>query len=268
MLDNRITFIGTGRMGSALIKSLVNSNRVRPEQIIAFDIDQKKLKELSFDTGVKTALKSREAIEAGEIILLAIKPQNIDEALEQISPYLDKQKLIISIAAGITLEHIYSFLGKDKKVVRVMPNTPAQIGQGISVISPGQNVDEESKQKAKAIFKTAGEVVFLDEEWQAVATAISGSGPAYFFLFAETLIEAAVEQGLTPEVASKLVIETMLGSAGLLKETSQSPKSLREAVSSPGGTTVAAIKIFEEADFQKIVSKAVEAAIKRAYELS
>ncbi len=267
MLNQKISIIGTGQMGGALIRSLIRAEIFKPERIIGFDVDREKIELFSTETGILGIYEIKEAIEKADIILLAVKPQNIDDVLQDISDYIKINQLIISIAAGITLEHLYSFLGNDKKVIRVMPNTPAQVGQGISVISPGENIDQEMKNIAEEIFKAAGEVIFLDEKFQAQATAISGSGPAYFFLFTEALVDAGVKQGLDSEIVKKLVIETMLGSAKLMKVTDRDPTELREAVSSPGGTTLAALKVFDESGFREVVTNAIDAAIKRAYEL-
>lgn len=261
-----IGFIGVGVMGSSLIKSLLVSS-INSEQICISDKSSEKAAEISSTYQVKV----KSITEIGQdcdVIFLAVKPQDLDTVLSELSRSLKKETLLISIAAGKTTKFIESKLANRNPVVRVMPNTPAQIGKGVSAISPGASATSDHLSLAKYLLSASGLVVEVPEEKQDAVTALSGSGPAYFFNFIEAMIKAGVNLGLTEESATQLAIGTIAGSAAMLQESGIDAAALRKNVTSPNGTTAAALKVFSDRNLEKIVADAMAAAKKRAQELA
>ncbi|HAW60474.1 MAG TPA: pyrroline-5-carboxylate reductase [Actinobacteria bacterium] len=263
----RLALIGAGRMGEALLKGILQSGALKPDRVVVSDVRRKRLTQIEADYGVGIASDNVAAVKGADVILLAVKPQQLDEVLNEIADHLGESQVLISIAAGVSTNHIYDKVKKSLPVVRVMPNSPALVGAGISVVSPGKHATKEATELTVSIFSSVGEVVQLDEKFQNATTALSGSGPAYFYLFVEALIEAGIKAGLARDVATKLVVETMIGAGTMLKKTGKHPALLKDMVTSPGGTTIAALEVFEEAGFRAGVFKAIEAAMKRAREL-
>ena len=261
-----IGFIGVGVMGSSLIKSLLVSS-INSEQICISDKSSEKAAEISSTYQVKV----KSITEIGkdcDVIFLAVKPQDLDTVLSELSQSLKKETLLISIAAGKTTKFIESKLANTNPVVRVMPNTPAQIGKGVSAISPGASATNDHLSLTKDLLSASGLVVEVAEENQDAVTALSGSGPAYFFNFIEAMIKSGVNLGLTQEVATQLAIGTIAGSAAMLQESGIDAATLRKNVTSPNGTTAAALKVFSDSNLEKIVADAMAAAKKRAQELA
>lgn len=208
-------------------------------------------------------------VKFADIVILAVKPQAIGEILKnEICCGMSKNKLLISLAAGVTTEYIESVVGKDIPVVRAMPNMAARIGEAVTSISPGKAANAEDMRQAFEVFSAIGDVVEVDEKLVDAVTAVSGSGPAYFFYLAESLVEAAQKLGLDKEQAEKLVFKTALGSAKLLEALGEGPEALRKKVTSKGGTTEAAFTIFETKKFKDTVIDAVKAAYDRSKEIS
>ncbi len=262
----RLAIIGTGRMGEAVLNGLVKSGVLGASQIILSDVQKEHLGQLASRYSVYPASDNIQAVKQSNVILLSVKPQQIDDVLIEIAPAINNQ-IIISIAAGVKTEHIFEKLGKKTQLVRVMPNSPALVGKGISVLSKATGCTQDSLELVSKLFSSIGEVVYLEEKFQNEATALSGSGPAYFYLFVEALIEAGVKIGLDPEISKKLVLETLAGSGAMLKKTGESPEALIGKVASPGGTTEAALKVFADENLKKTVFEAVKSAVKRAEEL-
>jgi len=261
-----IGFIGVGVMGSSLIKSLLVSS-INSEQICISDKSSEKATEIS--SAYQVEVKSITEIgQDCDVIFLAVKPQDLDTVLSELSQSLKKETLLISIAAGKTTKFIESKLANTNPVVRVMPNTPAQIGKGVSAISPGASATNDHLTLTKDLLSASGLVVEVAEENQDAVTALSGSGPAYFFNFIEAMIKAGVNLGLTEEVATQLAIGTITGSAAMLQESGIDAATLRKNVTSPNGTTAAALKVFSDSNLEKIVADAMVAAKKRAQELA
>ena len=261
-----IGFIGVGVMGSSLIKSLLVSS-INSEQICISDKSSEKATEIS--SAYQVEVKSITEIgQDCDVIFLAVKPQDLDTVLSELSQSLKKETLLISIAAGKTTKFIESKLANTNPVVRVMPNTPAQIGKGVSAISPGASATNDHLSLAKDLLSASGLVVEVAEENQDAVTALSGSGPAYFFNFIEAMIKAGVNLGLTEEIATQLAIGTITGSAAMLQESGIDAATLRKNVTSPNGTTAAALKVFSDSNLEKIVADAMAAAKKRAQELA
>jgi len=264
-----IGFIGAGNMAEALIKGVIEAKLYGSSDIVISDVDSRRLDLVSRRYAVRSA-ESNEALAATvEIIVLSVKPQNMTEVLTEIAP-AGKDKLIISIAAGKKTTGITEIMGQ-AAVVRVMPNTPALVGQGASALFANEKA-RPMLETAEAIFSSVGTTFVLDDEQLMDAvTAASGSGPAYYFLLTEHIIKAAVNLGLPKEAASRLVLQTAKGSALLAVEAAkrgQEPAELRQNVTSKGGTTEAALKVLAEGDFAGLVNAAVAAACSRSRQLS
>jgi pyrroline-5-carboxylate reductase len=263
----KIAFIGGGAMGEAILSAVLNRSLSTPQAIRVSDAKEERRQHLKQTYGVSVTGSNRDAATKGDIIILAIKPQNLPEVMPELNGQIKTGQLVLSIIAGARIDTLCKGIDH-QQVVRVMPNTPAQIGEGISVWTATSEVTEAQKEQARAILGTMGREIFMaDEGYLDIATAVSGSGPAYFFLFVECLIEAAVRIGLTEDTAQELVLQTMLGSGQLLKKSGKPPAELRRMVTSPGGTTAAALKQFEDGNFKELVVKAVDAAYQRSKEL-
>jgi pyrroline-5-carboxylate reductase len=263
----KIAFIGGGNMGEAILGALLEKKLCQPADISVSDISEPRRQYLKKQYGISVTASNKEAVGSKDVVVLAVKPQNINEVLADLKGYLKSNQLVLSIAAGVKIATISQGLGHDK-VVRSMPNTPAQIGLGISGWTATAGVSGEQKARAKTILGAMGkEIYFDDEEYLDKVTAVSGSGPAYFYLFAESLIDAAVGLGLNRKDAETLVLQTMLGAAHLMEKSDKTPAELRRNVTSKGGTTERAIQVFEGSDLAGIVGKAVKAACQRAKEL-
>lgn len=265
--DVKLALVGAGQMGGALLKGFVESKKLLAQNILVCEPSEKRANQLQQEFGICIAKDNISAIKECNVVLLAVKPQIVDHVLDETKSALDTKKTLISIAAGVSTDHILKRVNKNIPVVRVMPNTPALIGRGIAVISQGKYAPKSSIRIAEELLSSVGEVVLLDEKYQNQSTAISGSGPAYVFLFTEALIDAGVKSGLPRNISTKLVIETIIGSALLLKETKKHPAVLKDMVTSPGGTTIAALEAFEGGGLREITFKAVDEAVKRAEEL-
>lgn len=263
-----IALIGAGQMGEALLRGLFEKNFLGADKVLISDVSKERTESLSEKYGVSVAKDNREAVGEAQTIILAVKPQNIAEVLGEVADRLNEDKLVISIAAGVPTKKIENLIGRPVPVVRVMPNAPALVGEAMSALSPGKFAGDEHLSEAKMVLGAVGQVVEVPEEQLNAVTAVSGSGPAYFYLLVEELIDCAEQVGIDRDVAQRLVIQTIVGAAAMLKETGKSPENLRLMVTSPGGTTEAALEIFREADFSEIVRKAIKAAVRRAEELA
>jgi len=263
----KIAFVGGGAMGEAILAAVLNRRLSTPQTIWVSDVKDERRQHLKQTYGISVTDNNAEAAAHGDIIVLAIKPQNLPEIMPDLSGQIKPGQLVLSIIAGARIDTLCKGLNH-RQVVRVMPNTPAQISEGISVWTATPEVTEAQQEQARTILSTMGREIFVaDEGYLDMATAVSGSGPAYFFLFVECLIEAAVRIGFSEDVAQELVLQTMLGSGQLLKKAGKSPTELRRMVTSPGGTTAAALEQFENENFRELVYQAVAAAHRRAQEL-
>ncbi len=267
MEGDRLAVIGGGRMGSAIVGGLLAAGAHKPGDVTVADTDAARREALSAELGVRCVAYASEAVTGARTVLLAVKPQVIDDVVVGLSSDLAPEVLVVSIAAGVMCARLESLLPAQTAVVRVMPNTPALVGQGMAVISGGAAATPEQVEAVREMFASLGEAVVLDESLQDAATAISGSGPAYFAEFARELAEAGAAQGLPRDIALTLALRTMAGTAALLIESGMTPEELVAAVSSPGGTTVAAMAVLRDEGLHAAVSDAVAAAVKRAGEL-
>lgn len=258
-----IAVIGAGNMGEAIIKGLSKT------KIIVSDKKKNRLKRIKKKIKINIVSNNTEAVKKADIIVLAVKPQDIEAVLNEIKGVVNTKKIIISIAAGIKTGKIEKSLSDKIPVVRVMPNMPALVGMGISVLCAGKYAKNKHMQIAKKIFVGMGKVLEVKKEsLMDAVTATSGSGPAYIYLFIESLIDSSKKLGLNKTVAKELVLQTLRGAIELLDKTRQDPAKLRRQVTSPGGTTETALKVFKNEGFQRMILSAVKAASKRSKELS
>lgn len=263
----KIALIGGGNMGEAMLAALLARKLSAPESISVSDVSHKRLEHLKKQYSVTVTPDNSEAVSGKDIIILAVKPQNLAEVMVGLRENLKPTQLVLSIIAGAKISTIFLGLNHNA-VVRAMPNTPAQIGEGISVWTATSDVNTGQREAAKSLLGAMGwELYVADEAYLDMATAISGSGPAYFFLMVEALVDAAMEIGLPRDTARELVVQTMLGSGKFIQQSGESPAELRKKVTSPGGTTAAALAQFEKGDFSALVRRAVKAAYDRAKEL-
>lgn len=265
-MSKKFGFIGAGKMAGAIVRGLINSNAAKPEEITCACGNDDTGKLLSAETGVLLVDSNAELFESAQTVVLACKPQQLAEAAE--SAKGAKCRLLISILAGTSLKRLKECFGEVEKIVRVMPNMPAQISQGISCFASDGALSAEEKKLVAEVLGSIGDFIEVPEAQLDAVTALSGSGPGYVFEFAAAMIEGAVKLGFTQEEAKKLTEKTILGSAMLLTRSSLSADELRTAVSSPGGTTLAALDVFQKSNFRKTVADALEAARKRSEELS
>ena len=261
-----IAFIGGGNMAEALAGGIARARIVPAESIIVSDPVAERAVYLSQQHGFTTTEKNTQAAVGGGTIFLAVKPQVLPDVLEEIAPSINSEQLVISIAAGITLEYLEKSL-PGIPVIRSMPNTPALVGSGATVISPGQRVHADMTHWAVELFQAVGTCHVLPEDLLNSVTGLSGSGPAYIFLLAEALIEAGMSVGIPAGESAGLVKQTILGAARLMMETEKTPTELREMVTSPGGTTMSGLAALDEAGFSETIVEAVMAATERAKEL-
>jgi len=263
----KVAFIGGGNMGEAMLAAVLEKDLAKPKAIWVSDVSEARRQHLEQKYGVAMAGSNRQAVEKGEVVVLAIKPQNLAEVMAELGGRLKSGQLVLSIIAGAKIDTLSKGL-KHNVIARAMPNTPAQIGEGISVWTATPVVTEQQRKWVGAILGAmGGEIYVADEEYIDMATAISGSGPAYFFLMVESLIDAAVAIGLPRDMARELVLQTMLGSGRLIQKSGEEPAELRRKVTSPGGTTAQALLQFEKAGFADLIKRAVRAAYDKAREL-
>ena len=260
-----IGIIGAGNMGGALIKGLGFDPK---NKIIASDVSKDRLEFLKKNYRIQIANSNIALAEISDIIILAVKPKQIDDVLSQIKPVVGSVKLIISVAAGITTKRIEQKIKKEVAVIRAMPNMPALIGKGVSAISGGRFAEQKHIKIALDILSSVGRAIQVDEDKMDIITAVSGSGPAYFFFLIEILIDITVKHSLDKKTAEEFAVGTAFGAASLAYKTKETPALLRKKVTSKGGTTEAAFRVFENEGLAKIFKKAIKAAIKRSEELS
>jgi pyrroline-5-carboxylate reductase len=267
-VNRRIAVLGAGKAGEALIAGFLSSGWRRPEEIVATARHEERLADLHERYGIETTLSNAEAVKDADVVVIAVKPQDIEALLTDIGPTIEPGQTVLSIAAAIPCALIEGYLGDGVPVVRAMPNTPVTVHEGMAGISAGAKAGEEHLARAEEVLGSVGRSVRVDEDYMDAITAVSGSGPAYFALLAESMIEAGILLGLSREIATDLVVQTMLGTAKLLRDQKMHPVELREMVTSPGGTTIAAIRELEQAGVRAAFLNAIQAAMKRSKELA
>jgi len=261
-----IAFIGAGNMGEAMLRGLAASGHPR-RLLRACDLRQERLQALAAEAGFTAMAGLAEAVDGADIVVLATKPQSFAGLLAELGPLVRASQTVLSIAAGVRLGRLQAALAPGTPLVRVMPNTPGLIGQGVSAFCTGEHAGDPQAAQAEALLRPLGKVLRVREEDMDAVTALSGSGPAYVFLFMEALQSAGARMGLSPDAAFLLAAQTLTGAAAMIQAGGKSPAELRTAVTSPGGTTAAALAVFEDAGFRALVERALLAARDRSLEL-
>jgi pyrroline-5-carboxylate reductase len=267
-MSAKIAILGAGKIGEALVAGLVSSEWCPPGEIIVTARSEDRLRGLTERYGVRATALNREAAGEAPVVVIAVKPQDIETLLTDIHDVLTADQTVISIAAAIPTVLIESHLTNAVPVVRAMPNTPVTVHEGMAGIAAGTHATEEHLAQAEEVLAHVGRSVRVPENYMDAVTAVSGSGPAYFALLAESMIEAGILLGLGREISTDLVVQTMLGTAKLLRDEKMHPVQLREMVTSPGGTTIAAIRELEQAGVRAAFLNAIQAAMNRSKELA
>ena len=264
----RIAILGAGKIGEALLAGLLSTGWRKPEEIVVTGRRDERLAELRERHGVEATRSNPEAVASAGLVVIAVKPQDFDVLLGEIGGLLSPDQVVLSIAAAVPTAAIERRIAEPVPVLRAMPNTPATVHEGVAGLCMGSNATEDHLEAAEAVLTHVGRVVRVPEMYMDAVTAVSGSGPAYFALLAEAMIEAGILLGLSREVSTDLVVQTMLGTAKLLRDEGMHPVELREMVTSPGGTTIRAIHELEQAGVRAAFLNAIQAAMVRSRELA
>jgi pyrroline-5-carboxylate reductase len=266
-IDKKIAFLGGGNMAEALIKGILAAGTAKAGQLSVTDISADRLEYLKKAYGIIVQKSNKDAVSGADVVLLCVKPQVMDKLLEEVAPAAGSGKLVISIAAGITLARIEKALTANPRVVRVMPNTPALVLAGAAALAGGKNATADDLAVAQSIFNSVGRAVTVEEKLMDAVTGLSGSGPAYVFMIIDALSDAGVKAGLPRQLALELAAQTVYGSAKMVLETKEHPGKLRDMVTSPGGTTIEGLHALEKGKLRAVLMNAVEAATARSKEL-
>lgn len=266
-MDKKIGFIGAGNIGYAMIRSMAKSNIVPMDNVFVFDIDKEKVLKLKDETGIGVLDSGLEVAKSADIIILAVKPNMVKVVLEDCKSAFDNNKVLVSVAVGIPIKFYKQIIGTDKKVIRTMPNTPALVGEGMTLMSYDSSISEEDASNVKNIFQCFGKVETLDEKLMSEVTAVTGSSPAYVFMFIEAMADAAVLSGIPRNLAYKLAAQAVLGSAKMVLETGKHPGELKDQVCSPSGTTIEAVSTLEKNGFRYAVIDAMNECTRKAREI-
>jgi pyrroline-5-carboxylate reductase len=264
----RVAILGAGTIGEALVAGLLSAGWRTPGEIVATGRREERLTELTERFGISTTLSNAEAVAGAALVVIAVKPQDFEVLLGEIGGLLDPAQTVLSVAAAIPTTKIEQLIAPGVPVVRAMPNAPATVHEGIAGVCAGAHAGDEHLSIAEDVLSHLGAVVRVPEPAMDAVTAVSGSGPAYFALLAEAMVEAGILLGLSREITTRLVVQTMLGTAKLLRDEHIHPVELREAVTSPGGTTIRAIRELERAGVRAAFLNAIQAAMERSRELA
>lgn len=265
---NKMSIIGVGNMGGSILKGILENNLYAREDIEIYHPKRERLENLEKKYHVSGTTSIEELAKNASVILLAVKPQVMSEVADELKKFYSKNQLIISIAAGITIDFLEKNLGKDAKIVRVMPNTPLLVGEGVSTISLNKNVEREELAFVKGIFSTLGMVEIVDEKLIDAAIGVCGSSPAYVYMFIEAMADGAVCCGMKRDLAYKMAAQSVLGASKMVLETNIHPAKLKDMVCSPKGTTIEAVRSLEKNNFRSSVMEAVISACKKSEEMS
>ncbi len=263
----RVGFIGSGKMATALARGLISSEFVSADGVVASDVYPAARESFQTETGARTVDENADVVAGSDVVILAVKPQQMGAVLDGISSQLEDRHLVISIAAGLPLSFYEAKLGASRRIIRVMPNTPCLVGETAAGFSVGSSATSEDAALVASLLGTVGLAVQVDEKLLDAVTGLSGSGPAYVYQIIEALSDGGVRVGLPRDVATKLAAQTVLGAAKMVLETGQHPGPLKDAVTSPGGTTIAGIHALERGGLRATLMNAVEAATNRSKEL-
>jgi pyrroline-5-carboxylate reductase len=267
-VQKKIGFIGAGNMGEALVRGLLAAKMFGPKSVLVSDPSRKRAADLVRAYGVKKVSGNAALVSSADIVVLAVKPAKVNSVLKEVGAVLDRRKLLISVAAGVTLFQIESRLKSPVRLVRAMPNTPALVGEGATAVCYGHTVTAADRKLVARIFRAVGRAVEIGESLMDAVTGLSGSGPAYVFSLIQGMADGGVREGLPRETALELAAQTVLGSARMVLETGKHPLQLRDQVASPGGTTIQGIGVLQETGFEGMVMEAVRAATERSRQLS
>ncbi len=266
--QRKIAILGAGQIGEALLSGLLSSGWRTADELSASTRREERVTELQERHGITVSQSNAEVVAGARLVVIAVKPQDIEALLGEIGPLIQPEQTVLSVAAAISTAAIERHLGAGVPVVRAMPNTPAVVHEGIAGICAGSHAGDEHMDLAEEALRHLGAVVRVSEPYMDAVTAVSGSGPAYFALLAEAMIEAGILLGLAREISTQLVVQTMLGTAKQLRDLKMHPVELREMVTSPGGTTIAAIHELEQAGVRAAFLNAIQAAMNRSRELA
>ncbi|MBE5904101.1 MULTISPECIES: pyrroline-5-carboxylate reductase [Pseudobutyrivibrio] len=263
----KIGFIGTGNMGSAMMGGMVSSGIVAASNVMASDIFQAALDRISDQLNIATSTNNRDVVDFADIVFLAVKPQYLAGAIDGIKDMDFTDKIVVSIAAGQSIEKLTELFGKQLKLIRVMPNTPALVGEAMSALSPNELVSEDEADIVLHLFESFGKAEIVPEKLQDAVVGISGSSPAYVYMFIEALADGAVAEGMPRAQAYKFAAQAVLGSAKMVLETGEHPGVLKDAVCSPGGTTIEAVATLEALGFRNAVIEAERVCVEKSRDL-
>ena len=266
--ERRIAILGAGQIGEALLTGLLSTGWRKPDEIVVTVRREERAKELAERHGVRATTSNPEAVNGAAMIVIAVKPQDFETLLGEIGGILSSEQTVLSIAAAVPTTAIEERITAGVAVLRAMPNTPATVHEGVAGLCAGAHAGDEHLALAEDVLLHVGRVVRVPERYMDAVTAVSGSGPAYFALLAEAMIEAGILLGLSREISTQLVVQTMLGTAKLLRDEKMHPVELREMVTSPGGTTIRAIRELEQAGVRAAFLNAIQAAMDRGRELA
>ncbi|MST61390.1 pyrroline-5-carboxylate reductase [Peptostreptococcus anaerobius] len=264
----KLSFIGAGNMGKAMLGGVIKSGVVSPSDIMISDLYKPSLDAVKSEFGVNTTTDSKEAVRFGDVVIFAVKPNIIGKVMESVKDVVTVEKIVVSIAAAVSIDVMESIIGDDKKIIRVMPNTPALVGEAMSALCKNTNVDDESLNQVLSIFNSFGEAEVVTESLMDAVVGVSGSGPAYVFMFIEAMADAAVLSGMPRAQAYKFAAQTVLGAAKMVMDTGKHPGELKDMVCSPGGTTIEAVATLEEFGMRNSVIKGVLSCIDKSVRMS
>lgn len=264
----KIGFIGTGNMGTAIIKGYVKKDEKNKNDILAFDKASDKVKKLVDECGIIHSHSTSHLMQNSDIVILAVKPDIYGRILEEIRPLMKREQILVSIAAGITISYLESFFDFPVKAVRTMPNTPALVNEGITALSKNENIDASEFETVINIFNSIGKTEIIDEKLMDIIPGVSGSSPAYVYMFIEALADGAVLQGMPRNKAYQFAAQSVLGAARMVIETGKHPGELKDMVCSPGGTTIEAVAVLEDRGMRSAVIEAVAACTEKSRKMS
>lgn len=264
----KIGFIGAGNMGGSILGGILKSKMIDNEHIMASVKSDRSMEKVKNEYNVHVTKDSREVAKFSDLVVIGVKPNIYDEVLEEIKDVIDDKKIIITIAAGKTIESVEKIIGNDKKIIRTMPNTPSLVGEGMTSLSPNKNISQEELDFVKLLFDSLGKSEVVNEDLIHAVIGASGSSTAYAFMFIEAIADGAVRAGMPRDKAYKFAAQGVLGAAKMVLETDKHPGQLKDMVCSPGGTTIEAVKVLEEEKFRGAVLKAIDACVNKSIEMS
>lgn len=267
-MNKKIGFIGCGNMGSAMIKGIVKSNLVNCKNIMASDHFLQKIEYMKEEVGILVTDNNNEVAEFADVLFLSVKPNMYKDVISEIKDKVKKETIIVTIAAGVNIKTTEANFGRDIKVVRVMPNTPALVGEGMSALCPNANITDKELEEIVKLFECFSKVEVIEEKYINAVTAVTGSSPAYVYMFIEALADGAVLEGLPRDKAYKMAAQAVLGSAKMVLETGKHPGALKDDVCSPGGTTIEAVYSLEKSGFRAAVIESIEKCVRKAEDMS